>query len=151
MPSTAFFFKALSVVFQYGMLLVLLKVLYRLVRVVQSDVRREVKELRTVQAEAHEAVLTVVDARESSGLAGRRFAFSDEITIGRGEDNDIAIPDAFVSHHHARIYQHVNQYVVEDLGSRNHTYVNDEELDGSTYLTPGDVIRIGFVAFEFER
>ena len=142
MPSTAFFFKALSVVFQYGMLLVLLKVLYRLVRVVQSDVRREVKELRTVQAEAHEAVLTVVDARESSGLAGRRFAFSEEITIGRGEDNDIAIPDAFVSHHH---------YVVEDLGSRNHTYVNDEELDGSTYLTPGDVIRIGFVAFEFER
>ena len=29
--------------------------------------------------------------------------------------------------------------------------INDEELDGSTYLTPGDVIRIGFVAFEFER
>ena len=151
MPSTAFFFKALSVVFQYGMLLVLLKVLYRLVRVVQQGVRREVKELRTVQAEAHEAVLTVVDARESSGLAGRRFAFSEEITIGRGEDNDIAIPDAFVSHHHARIYQHGNQYVVEDLGSRNHTYVNDVEIEDHTYLKTGDIIRVGFVSLRFER
>ena len=151
MPSTAFFFKALSVVFQYGMLLVLLKVLYRLVRVVQQDMRREARELRTVQAEAHEAVLTVVDARESSGLSGRRFAFSDEITIGRSDDNDIAIPDAFVSHHHAHIVAHGNQYVIEDLGSRNHTYVNDEELDGSAYLSPGDVIRIGFATLEFAR
>lgn len=149
--SSAFFFKALSVVFQYGMLLVLLKVLYRMARVVASDVKEDVQELSAPVALAHEAVLTVTEARESSGLAGRRFAFTDEIAIGRGEDNDIVIPDVFVSHAHARIVARGNQYVIEDLGSRNHTYVNGEELEGSQYLQPGDEIRIGFVTLRFER
>ena len=149
--ASAFLFKALSVVFQYGMLFVLLKVLYRMVRVVASDVREDVQVLQAPVAAAHEAVLTVVEARDDSGLAGRRFAFTDEIAIGRGEDNDIVIPDVFVSHAHARIVARGNQYVLEDLGSRNHTYVNDEELDGSQYLQPGDRIRIGFVSMTFER
>ena len=148
---SAFVFKGLSVLFQYGMLLVLLKVIYRMVRIVASDVRADAQVLKAPVAEAHEAVLTVVEARESSGLAGRRFAFADAIAIGRGEDNDIVIPDVFVSHEHARITARGNQYVIEDLGSRNHTYVNDEELDGSQYLQPGDIIRIGFVSLQFER
>lgn len=148
---SAFVFKALSVVFQYGMLLVLLKVLYRMVRIVASDVKEDVQELRAPVVEAHEAVLTIVEAREEAGLSGRRFAFTEEIAIGRGADNDIVIPDVFVSHTHARIVARGNQYVIEDLGSRNHTYVNDEELDGSQYLQPGDEIRIGFVTMKFER
>lgn len=149
--ASAFLFKALSVIFQYGMLFVLLKVLYRMVRVVASDVREDVQVLQAPVVQAHEAVLTVVEARDDSGLAGRRFAFTDEIAIGRGDDNDIVIPEAFVSHAHARITARGNQYVLEDLGSRNHTYVNGEELAGSQYLQPGDEIRIGFVTLRFER
>ena len=61
------------------------------------------------------------------------------------------VPDAYVSHHHAQITARGNQYVLEDLGSRNHTYVNGAEIDGRTYLTPGDIIRIGFVSLKFER
>lgn len=151
MPASAYFFKFLSVVFQYGMLLVLLKVLFSLGRMIKSDMRQEVQALYEAAPEAHEAVLTIVEARASSGLMGRRFAFQDAITIGRSEDNDICVPDVFVSHHHAQIARRGNQYVLEDLESRNHTYLNDEELDGSAYLTPGDVIRIGFAAMKFER
>lgn len=151
MPSTAFFLKAVSVFFQYGMLLVLLAYLARFLRITAGEFRRERASLQQVQAAPHEAVLSVVEARESSGLLGHRYAFSDLLLIGRGEDCDIVIPDAYVSHHHAQITARGNQYVLEDLGSRNHTYVNGAEIDGRTYLTPGDIIRIGFVSLKFER
>lgn len=143
--------KIVSVACQYGMLLVLLVYLMRLVRLMGRDYRREMRELRAPQVKADEALLLVTEARASSGLKGRRFAFAEGMTIGRGEDNDVVIPDAFVSHHHARIFAHGNQFVLEDLGSRNHTYLNGTALSGRTYLKPGDEIRIGFVTMRFER
>ncbi len=69
----------------------------------------------------------------------------------RGRDNHIVIPEGYVSHHHAQIYRHGNQYVIEDLGSINHTYVNGQILEGRAYLRPGDKIRIGLVTLRFER
>ena len=151
MPSTAFFLKAVSVFFQYGLPLVLLAYLARFLRITAGEFRRERASLQQAQVAPHEALLSVVEARESSGLLGRRYAFSDLLLIGRGEDCDIVVPDAYVSHHHAQITARGNQYVLEDLGSRNHTYVNGAEIDGRTYLTPGDIIRIGFVSLKFER
>ena len=44
-----------------------------------------------------------------------------------------------------------NQYVIEDLKSVNHTYVNDQILSGRAYLQTGDIIRIGMATFRFER
>ena len=61
------------------------------------------------------------------------------------------IPESFVSHHHAVLYPHGSQYVVEDLGSTNHTYLNDQVLEGKAYIKAGDVIRIGMVTLQFER
>ena len=84
-------------------------------------------------------------------LQGRRFAFQEEITIGRGAENDIRIPENFVSHRHATIFLHGAQYVIEDLGSVNHTYVNGQPLEGRAYLKPGDEIRVGMVTLRFER
>ena len=92
----------------------------------------------------------MLEASEES-LNGRRFAFSEQITLGRGEDNDIVIPEGFVSHHHAVIYPHGSQYVIEDLGSVNHTYVNDQKMEGRAYIKPGDIVRIGMVTLRFER
>ena len=71
--------------------------------------------------------------------------------MGRGEDNDVVIPEGFVSHHHAVIYQHGSQYVIEDLGSVNHTYVNDQMMEGRAFIKPGDLVRIGIVTLRFER
>ena len=75
----------------------------------------------------------------------------DEITIGRGAENDVIIPENFVSHRHATIFLHGAQYVIEDLGSVNHTYVNGQMLEGKAYLKPNDEIRIGMVTLKFER
>ena len=95
-------------------------------------------------------MLTVTESGDAS-LQGRRFAFSEEISIGRGAENDIVINDTYVSHHHAVISLVNNQYVIEDLKSVNHTYVNDQLLSGRAYLQTGDQIRIGMATFRFER
>ena len=66
-------------------------------------------------------------------------------------DNDIVIDDAYVSHHHAVINQVNQRYVLEDLESVNHTYLNDRILRQKTILQNGDRIKIGLVTFKFER
>ncbi len=150
MPFTAYILKAVRVALEYGMLLWLLWFVVRLSHRIFGEVRDQYREARPPEVSRDEAVLSVIDAEEPE-LMGQRFAFSDEISLGRGEDNDIVIPESFVSHHHAVLYPHGSQYVVEDLGSTNHTYLNDQVLEGKAYIKAGDVIRIGMVTLQFER
>ena len=74
MPSTAFFLKAISVFFQYGMLLVLLAYLARFLRITAGEFRRERASLQQAQVAPHAAVLSVVQATDSSAPRGRRRA-----------------------------------------------------------------------------
>jgi len=148
--NTAFFFKVLRVLLEYGMLIWLLLMVSRLGRCMALDMRGEMQAQRPPETRQDEAILTITEAGEP-GLAGQRYAFSEQIALGRGEDNDVIIPENFVSHHHAVIFRHGNQYVLEDLGSRNHTYVNGQMLEGKVYLRSGDLVRIGMVELKFER
>lgn len=87
-------------------------------------------------------------------LEGQRWLIeSDAVTIGRGSDCDIVLPERQVSRHHARIERDDGGYVLWDLGSKNGTFVNGEEVrDRPRPLWDGDEIQIalcvkmGFVA-----
>lgn len=147
---SAMFLKGTRVLLEYGMLLWLIWFALKLTRRMFTEVRRETLRQRRPETSQNEAVLVVLEASEES-LSGRRFAFSEQIALGRGEDNDIVIPEGFVSHHHAVIYPHGSQYVIEDLGSVNHTYVNDQKMEGRAYIKTGDIVRIGMVTLRFER
>lgn len=150
MPATAMLIKIARVLLEYGMLFWLLWFSLKLSKNIFKEIRRENIRQRAPETSQNEAVLSVIAAEEES-LQGRRYAFVRQITIGRGEENDIVIPENFVSHHHAVIYQHGNQYVIEDLGSVNHTYVNGNALSGKVYIKPGDEVQIGMVVLRFER
>ena len=148
---TAMALKGLRVVLEYGMLLWLIyfsvRLSHRMFAATREDLRAATRERRG-PAERSGAALHVV---AGDGIEGRRFAIGRELSIGRSEDNHVVLPDQFVSHHHVLIYRRENQYVAEDLGSRNHTYLNDNILTGRTYLHAGDVLRIGAVSLRFER
>lgn len=74
----------------------------------------------------------------------REFPLTDgEHIIGRGADAAIPIYDSAASRQHARVVVVASTVTVEDLGSRNGTYVNGERVNGSTELHTGDEIRIG--------
>ncbi|MDQ6805589.1 MAG: FHA domain-containing protein [Actinomycetota bacterium] len=69
-------------------------------------------------------------------------------TLGRG-DVEIKLEDPFASTRHARISRQGHVVVIEDLGSTNGTYLNDQPLTGPQPLHEGDVIRIGDSEFSY--
>jgi hypothetical protein len=76
-------------------------------------------------------------------LAGKRWPLNkSELTIGRGEDCDIVLPDRQVSRHHFRVVRDDDGYNVEDLGSKNGTYINGAPVRGSMQLQDGDEIQV---------
>lgn len=66
-----------------------------------------------------------------------------EQIIGRGAEVAIPIFDSAASRHHARIVVSGSTVTLEDLGSRNGTYVNGQRVAGALELHTGDEIRIG--------
>lgn len=72
-----------------------------------------------------------------------------EYTIGRAPDNGIVIADGSVSSKHARIERTPEGFAVEDLESRNGTFVNGEKLEGKRLLADGDLLRLGKVMMTF--
>ena len=66
----------------------------------------------------------------------------DSVVIGRGEDCDIVLPERQVSRRHIRIYREDDVYYVQDLESRNGTWVNGQQLKGTHRLQDGDQISL---------
>jgi hypothetical protein len=75
----------------------------------------------------------------------------DELTIGRDIGNRIVINDPEVSRKHARLTVQSDGYVIEDLGSTNGTFVNNQRLIGPHMLRPGETIMLGEkISLEYE-
>jgi hypothetical protein len=70
-------------------------------------------------------------------------------TIGRTAVNSIALRDPSVSAKHARIVRGTDGFTIEDLGSRNGTYVNSEKLSEKRLLAEGDLVRLGKIILTF--
>jgi pSer/pThr/pTyr-binding forkhead associated (FHA) protein len=70
--------------------------------------------------------------------------------IGRAPSNDLTLSlDPVVSGNHARIVQKGNSYFLEDLGSRNGTYIGDEKITGRRKIQPGTLFIVGQTFLEF--
>ena len=75
---------------------------------------------------------------------GKTFSIEkSEMFIGRDIANDVLINDAEVSRRHARISIQAGNYVIEDLGSTNGTFVNGQKLAGPRVLRVGDTVMFG--------
>jgi len=81
---------------------------------------------------------------------GMIYDLDGDIVLGRGELAEIRLEDPFASSRHARVYEQGNIVVIEDLGSTNGTYLNEELLETPRPLHPGDRVRIGDSEFAFE-
>src|SRR5262245_13182717 len=82
----------------------------------------------------------------------RQYSVAQGLRIGRSADNDVVLPDAGVSRNHAQIVTSPQGLLIQDLNSRNGTYVNGKPI-ASYALKPGDVIRIGpsFLRYDEEQ
>ena len=82
--------------------------------------------------------------------SGMIYDLGGDVVLGRGDTAEIRLSDPFASSRHARVYEQGRILVIEDLGSTNGTYLNEELLDGPRPLHPGDRVRIGDSEFAFE-
>lgn len=105
----------------------------------------DVVETATSRADSHD------DARMYLTTDDRQFLLREGVmAIGRSRDAAIRIDAAGVSRHHARVLISGDEARVEDLGSKNGTYVEGKPVAGACLLKDGDEIRVGPVALIFK-
>jgi hypothetical protein len=101
---------------------------------------------RAKRAGAHLRVL------EPAAHKGETYPLGDELTVGRGGGCGVVLPeDTFVSTVHARLFRRGDDLFVEDLGSRNGTFVNGEQVQAPTRLRRGDRVQFGQTVTEVTR
>lgn len=79
---------------------------------------------------------------QSGPLEGQRWKIRSELLLGRDPDCDVVIPMRQVSRHHARIFLGENGTLVEDLNSKNGTYINGLHIKEVVRLEEGDEIQV---------
>lgn len=80
---------------------------------------------------------------------GRRIPLRDGLTIGRGSENDLALPADCVSRNHCRLEQRQGRWCVVDLGSKNGTFVGSSEITKEALLAPGVMLKVGDTIIKF--
>ena len=81
----------------------------------------------------------------AGGEIGETFAFQQpEVTVGRVANNDLVLYDPEVSRRHLLIYFDTNQWIVEDQGSSNGTFLNGAQLQYPSTLEDGDIVIGGY-------
>jgi hypothetical protein len=101
---------------------------------------------RNSRGEAHRLLVT------SGALAGTSLGLTDQqITVGRANDATLVLNDDYASSRHARLFPQDGQWIVEDLGSTNGTYIDRQKVTQPTPVPVGVPIRIGKTVLELRR
>jgi pSer/pThr/pTyr-binding forkhead associated (FHA) protein len=91
--------------------------------------------------------VTVIDGP----MMGISVALSSlPITIGRADDSTIVLVDDYVSTHHARLVPRGKEWLIEDTGSTNGTFIGDAKVSAATVLAVGTRVRIGRNTLELQ-
>ena len=81
-------------------------------------------------------------------MNGQRWLIKQELIIGRVDACDIMVPDRQVSRQHARLVREPEGVFLEDMGSKNGTYHNNQRVVSRVMLQDGDIVQIA-LAQEF--
>ncbi|MGF7237967.1 MAG: FHA domain-containing protein FhaB/FipA, partial [Frankia sp.] len=73
------------------------------------------------------------------------------VTIGRADDSTLVLTDDFASGRHARLVQQDGQWMIEDLGSTNGTYLDRTKVTTPMPVPIGAPVRIGKTVLELRR
>ncbi len=91
-----------------------------------------------------EFILEIIEGSSS----GRQIPVSGPLELGRDRSLEISLEDDQVSRRHARLIPSEGGMMIEDLGSLNGTYVNDQVVQVPQELTRGDRVRVGLTVLE---
>jgi hypothetical protein len=87
----------------------------------------------------------------ADGSKPRTVKMAASMVVGRAPECELLLDDTYVSQQHARIFGKNGSWYVEDLGSTNGTFVNEQKLAAPAMVQPGDRIRVGTTVLEMRR
>jgi pSer/pThr/pTyr-binding forkhead associated (FHA) protein len=73
------------------------------------------------------------------------------VTFGRASESTVAVADPYVSDHHAHVFHDGQDWLVEDLGSTNGTFLNQVKVTSPTPIEAGDQLGIGKTVVEVRK
>jgi hypothetical protein len=82
---------------------------------------------------------------------GTELPLEGGFSIGRAGANGLTVDDTFMSHMHARVFKRGAFFWVEDLGSTNGTFINDQRISGDAQLRVRDQLRLGETVLRYEE
>jgi serine phosphatase RsbU (regulator of sigma subunit) len=82
--------------------------------------------------------------------SGKAIELAHSLSIGRGKNADVRLPDTTLSRRHAMVEEINGIWQIRDLDSSNGTFLNDLILQDAALLRDGDTIRLGSLEFEFD-
>jgi len=115
----------------------------------QAQAPRQSRPPRSPRAGRGSPRVLVVTA---GALKGTSLDLSQQqITLGRANDATLVLNDDYASSRHARIFPQDGQWIVEDLGSTNGTYLDRQKVTRPMPVPLGVPIRIGKTVLELRR
>jgi pSer/pThr/pTyr-binding forkhead associated (FHA) protein len=146
---------ALSAI-KYGLLILVYLFIWRSLRRVTRDVRTQSRgDGRRGKTSGKDPgtpqTASIVVVHEPDGAKPRTFKLAASMLVGRAPECEIRLGDTYASQQHARLFGRAGGWYVEDLGSTNGTYVNDQRLGLPVQVRPGDRIRVGTTQMELKR
>jgi pSer/pThr/pTyr-binding forkhead associated (FHA) protein len=148
-------------VLKYAFLLFLYFFVYRALRTVVTldlgggrkarKARKAAQPRAARQANGRSKVPSSVVVKTSDGKKLGSYRLSDPMRIGRADGSEIHLDDTYVSQAHARLFGRNGSWFVEDLGSTNGTYLNQQRVTSPSELHPGDTLKIGKSILEIRR
>ena len=148
-------------VLKYAFLVLLYFFVYRALRTVvtldlgggrKARKQRKQQEARPPRlSNGRSRVPSSVLVRSAEGKKLGTYRLSEPLEIGRSESSQIRLDDTYVSSSHARLFPRNGSWYVEDLGSTNGTYLNQQRVQSSSELHPGDTLKIGKTVLELRK
>ncbi len=138
---------------KYGLLALLYLFIWRSFRRVAKDLRVAGPSRAGAAAPSGKGApqASTVLVHPPDGGRARTFKLAASMLIGRAAECEIRIDDTYASQQHARLFGKSGTWYVEDLGSTNGTFVNEQRLAAPAIVQPGDKIRVGTTAMELRR
>lgn len=148
----------LLTILKFALLALLYLFFLRVLRAVWAEIRGPRVSTRRQRATAVAQVSPSRKARklgephllvvEPVAQRGRTFTLGQELTVGRAAGCQVTLDDTYVSQLHARVFARDGQYLVEDLGSTNGTYLNRARVTGAIVMKRGDRLQVGNTVME---
>jgi len=88
---------------------------------------------------------------EPAAQRGRTYDVADELTIGRAAGCQVPLEDSYASQLHARVFRRKGDFLVEDLGSTNGTFLNRKKVSSAVPIRKGDRLQVGKTVLELTK